>query len=56
MEIKLNQAEVESAINDYLRKKGLNVGAKQIEYFGPFGDFLSDLDYVAIEFENEEAE
>ncbi|QII48141.1 hypothetical protein G3M81_05060 [Bacillus paralicheniformis] len=56
MEIKLTQAEVQSALNDYVRKKGLNVGVKRVEYFGPYGDFIRHLDYAVIEFETKEGE
>ncbi|WP_153986708.1 MULTISPECIES: hypothetical protein [Bacillus] len=56
MELKLSQAEVQNAITDYVRKKGLNVGVKRVEYVGPYGDFLNHLDYAVLEFENGEAE
>ncbi|WP_439197316.1 hypothetical protein [Bacillus velezensis] len=56
MELKLSQAEIQNAINDYIRKKGLNVDVKRIEYAGPYGDFLNRLEYAVVEFENEEAE
>ncbi|MFV4885114.1 hypothetical protein RY279_06540 [Bacillus velezensis] len=56
MELKISQAEIQNAINDYIRKKGLNVGVKRIEYVGPYGDSLSHLDYAVVEFENGEAE
>lgn len=56
MELKLSQAEVQNAITDYIRKKGLNMDVKRIEYAGPYGDFLNRLEYAVVEFENEEAE
>ncbi|SIR92505.1 hypothetical protein [Bacillus velezensis] len=56
MELKISQAEVQNAITDYIRKRGLNMDVKRIEYVGPYGDSLSHLDYVVVEFENGEAE
>ncbi|MED1923522.1 hypothetical protein P4V51_18625 [Bacillus velezensis] len=56
MELKLSQTEIQNAINDYIRKKGLNADVKRIEYVGPYGDFLNHLDYAVVEFENGEAE
>ncbi|MGG7220913.1 hypothetical protein ACQXR1_11405 [Bacillus sp. ATD] len=52
MEIKLSHAEIQTAVNDYIRKKGLNVDVKRVEYVGPYGIFLDDLDAV-IKFEKE---
>ncbi|MEC1384410.1 hypothetical protein [Bacillus velezensis] len=56
MELKISQAEVQNAITDYIRKRGLNMDVKRIEYVGPYGDFLNHLDYAVVEFENGEAE
>lgn len=53
MELKLSQAEIESAVSDYICKKGLNVEVERIEFFSPYGDFIRQLDYAVIEFEKE---
>ena len=56
MKVQLNRTDLTEAISDYIRKKGLNVDVKRIEYVGPYGDFLNYLDYAVVEFENKEAE
>ncbi|NTU28383.1 hypothetical protein HPX95_19800 [Bacillus tequilensis] len=52
MKVRLNRTDLTEAISDYIRKKGLNSDVKRIEYVGPYGVFLDDLDAV-VELEKE---
>jgi hypothetical protein len=53
--IRLNSLDLKEAINDYIRKKGVNANVIQVTYSDRHGDH-AQADYATILFEREASE
>jgi hypothetical protein len=52
MNIRLNSLDLKEAINDYIRKKGVNAKVVQVSYSDRHGDH-AQADYAVVLFEKE---